>query len=249
MVYLGIDAGFSLKARSAGVCVIDLSHGISVEASHVRPSETMFEIRRMLRGRIPTAIGIDGALVRKDASAANFHYRPGYRECERLLSGGILQSRCKPGSSNSPRGKKLHAAATTIANILSEEFTSVRIVEAFPNAFLGVLLPDSAFGKKILRRKKSDVFWDWTLRRSELMRLVLEDLFPKQSGPLHCLAERLTNHDERAAFICAVTSRGAELRKAVSVGNVEGSILLPPRKFISMWAAGHLESKGVRVFS
>jgi hypothetical protein len=83
----------------------------------------------------------------------------GHRTVERLLSGGLFQRRCKPGASHVPgTGLELRGAgretATQFACITSErplvrEFPRVwgatNLVEAFPNAFLGMCVPDDAY--------------------------------------------------------------------------------------------------------
>jgi hypothetical protein len=126
-----------------------------------------------------------------------------------MLSGGIFQKRCKPGATNTPRGFALHQQATSIANFLLRTFPGIIIQEAFPNAFLGVMLPDSAFQVPIRRGIKSDVFWEKCVVKTVLMRELLKRLFPSRLAiKLLEAATELNDHDERAAFVCALVARG-----------------------------------------
>jgi predicted nuclease with RNAse H fold len=85
------------------------------------------------------AIAIDGPLVPTATNSERV-----IRRCERLLSKDSFGKRCKPGFSHFGTGLRLRKAATTIASEMSDyrRHSGVRVVEAFPNAFLGVMLDD-----------------------------------------------------------------------------------------------------------
>lgn len=233
-VYLGIDVGFSKDVASTGVCIISPAGAKTVRATHVRTEGTLEAVRRLLGDETPTAISINGPLV-PHAAKGIFKIINRYRICERNLSGGVFQKRCKPGPTNSPRGQSLHRQATFVANSLLLDHPKARVVEAFPNAFLGVMMPPSIFKRPIRRGIKSDVFWRFGVRRRIIDRLV-EHLFNDKLLPPW---RRLENHDERAAFVCALTARASEAGSAVAIPG-DGEILLPPRKFIQPWALDEL---------
>lgn len=244
MIYLGIDIGFSATVRSTGICVLTPQDADPVVCRHVKTSETIATIEKLLAGRKPSVISIDGPLVPGVGKQA-FRIINRYRECERLLSGGIFQKRCKSGPTNSPRGQALHRQATLIARFLSKNYPCVPIFEAFPNAFLGIMMPDSVFSKPIRRGIKSDVFWSFAVHRSNLMKLLLRDLFAKHRHErLHRVCHNLDNHDERAAFVCAVTARAAQLNRSIMIRTKnDGAIALSPRNLTQDWASSILKAR------
>lgn len=237
-MYLGVDVGFSTQVRSTGICVIEPSEKVPVRCAHVRTHETFGAMDDLLARKHPVAVAIDGPLVPVGSPCASFTEVNRYRNCERLLSGGIFQKRCKPGPTNSPRGLALHRQATLIANKLMRQFPGTVIAEAFPNAFLGVMLSDDAFQSPIRRGIKSDVFWDHCVRRTSVMRRLLGHLFAERAARrIFEQIAPLENHDERAAVICAIVARGAEMKANLLVGDhADGAISLPPHRFIKGWA-------------
>jgi hypothetical protein len=48
--------------------------------------------------------------------------------------------------------------------------------------------------------------------------------------------ERITNHDDRASLVCALTALCVAGGDYVAVGDHDGWIILPPRRFIQDWA-------------
>lgn len=244
-MYLGIDVGFSTQVRSTGVCVIEPSAREPVRCAHVRTRETFGAMEDLLARREPVAVAIDGPLVPVGSPCASFTEVNRYRNCERLLSGGIFQKRCKPGPTNSPRGLALHRQATKIANVLLGQFPRAVIAEAFPNAFMGVMLSDAAFQSPIRRGIKSDVFWTHCVRHTSLMQKLLGHLFERRTAKrIFEQVAPLENHDERAAFICALVARGAEQKVNHLIGDdADGRIALPPVIFIKPWALSALASR------
>jgi hypothetical protein len=95
------------------------------------------------------------------------------RACEAVFNRRPFWNRCKPGLSHHGRGVDLRRAGATaaaqIAAVLGktaflsgpEVLAGVPIVEAFPNAFLGVMLPAEIYAaRKPARRKKSDWLYE-----------------------------------------------------------------------------------------
>lgn len=244
LMYLGIDVGFSRTVRSTGICVIDPAALKPVRCVHITTHGTIQILADLMQNRQPLAVSLNGPLIRARAGTKRFRIARRYRSCERLLSGGIFQKRCKPGPTNSPRGFALHQQSTAIANHLLRTFPDILIQEAFPNAFLGVLLPASVYQGPIRRGIKSDVFWEHCLRKGLLADLV-NFLFKNEARKIFKSAASLKDHDERAAFICALSARGAEMQvNSLVGGGTDGTIALPPKQFIQPWAWDTLIERG-----
>ena len=248
--YLGIDVGYSHADDTTGLCLITLEHDQlwwHCRNTNGQKARRLADLRCLIsKGITISAVGIDGPLT-KDFQLINR-----YRAADAFLSGGVsFQSRCKPGPTNSPTGQPLHCHATKLAKLVLElneegyihvedaghpDFThQSRIVETFPNAFLGVLLSDSLF--KVLghieRGNKSDRFWETAVHEGILMRLIqhLDDQI-RLDKPLGSI----TDHEHRAAFICALAGLCVARNKYVSVGDPkDGNICLPP---FDVWGAG-----------
>ena len=206
----------------------------------------------MPKGTSIAGVGIDGPLAR------NLKIVDRYRSADALLSRGHFQRRGKPGQTNSPTGRDLHAHATKLAMLVislwNEGYLDIqaaehpdpiyeaRILEVFPTAFLAVLLSDDDHTalrdqftqEKIPREKKSDAFWKKAVREGYLKHLV-ETLAPQKS--LETPLESTKNHDHRAAFICALAALCVAKNQYVAVGDPEdGHIMLPPFQLWQPWA-------------
>lgn len=249
---LGIDVGFSEQKRTTGFCFL------AVEGSQVRDiqlcrakadsdSRSGKLLELIPHGTRLDMLAVDGPLIPELKYQENIHYR----QADCLLSQGeLFQKRCKPGPSNSPIGKCLHKHATSLAclvlklqdkcclSVLSashnERLFEYAVVEAFPNAFLAMLLPETWFEQagKVSRAKKSDRYWEAALEECD----GFSRLFSALNVNWVSIRERLkkiNNHDERAALICAITALAVARRRYCSVGcSEEGWIMLPP---LSAW--------------
>lgn len=247
--YLGIDVGHSEDNPTTGLCLITLEHGHFRWRCRNTKSQ---KARRLadLRGLIPegtaiSAVGIDGPLT------TDFQLINRYRAADAFLSRGAFQKRCKPGPVDVPRGQLLHYHATELAKLvleLNEEgylhvedaghpdrIHQTRVVEAFPNAFLGVLLEGARCDqicdqlKGTGQEKKSDEFWKEAVGK-HLLHDLIGHLVPQIGlGEL----DTIIDHDHRAAFVCALAGLCVAKNRYVSVGDpVDGNICLPPFK---MW--------------
>lgn len=179
-------------------------------------------------------VGVDGPLAR------DLMHVQHYRAAEAILSRGKLQKRGKPGQTSSPTGQQLHLHATDLARLAIQEAVvaeaahadaihPLRIVEAFPNAFLLALLEESRIPR--LNRDASDRFWPIAAEPFEGLDRVFQLLLPgRQVQPAPGL---LTDHEERAALVCALTALSVVADTFVAVGDpVYGDIVLPG---ISVW--------------
>ncbi|WP_409564085.1 hypothetical protein [Rhizobium sp. RHZ02] len=122
------------------------------------------------------------------------------------------------------------------------------IVEAFPNAFLGVLLPEARFAMPAAgKRKKFDWLYDHAVDSG-----VLENLFHTigwQNLELvgTVLAER--DHEKRAAWICLLTAACAAAGKSEVVGDeLGGWFWLPPTDLWAQWARDALARNTIELW-
>ena len=238
--YLGIDVGFSDSRPTTGLCLLTLSEGRlrwRCRNTGTEESKRLEDLRELVpAGTRLSGVGIDGPL----GSSLKLINR--YRAADALLSRGAFQQRCKPGPTNSPTGQRLHYHATKLANLIlklkNENYLSLadatqpdpihrsRIVEVFPDAFLGVMLGETDFNQTGLSRGKSDRFWETAVCRDLLGRLITR-LAPGTDldEPLGSIRD----HDHRAAFVCALAALCVTKNQYVAVGDYnDGSIVLPP---------------------
>jgi hypothetical protein len=204
-----------------------------VRCAHVRAGEALAAARALLRGRRLAAVGLDGP-VRPDLRLT----RRG-RECERRLCRAPFHLRCKPGSTAAPAGQRLHAEATRLARALAASHPAARLAEAFPNAFLRTMLAADAF-VRVPRGAKSQVYWERCVTEGVLARVVAA-VYGAAAAPIGAGLTALTQRDERAAAVCALTARAAALGVDTRVGDShDGWISLAPRPFLADWARGAL---------
>ena len=110
------------------------------------------------------------------------------------------------------------------------------MVEAFPSAFLGVLLPEGVISKlPSTRGGKSDRLYEACLTEGVFEPLVAELRWPVVETVALLAAER--DHDRRAAFICLLTAGFAHAGTATVIGDsIGGWFWLPPMDLWADWA-------------
>ena len=240
----GVDVGFSAKRRSTGLCLLtwdESSVDLHLRRTTADPVRRRTALQELLAwDSPPLTVALDGPLTNGLRRVRR------YRVAEALLSHGVFQKRGKPGQTSSPVGLRLHEHATALAELILEEeaaggcvLASARhrepihplaIVEAFPSQFLAALVDES--GLPAIHRDASDRYWDCCLAAGHLKRLI-DAWLPGRVVPDLCV---FTNHDDRAAIVCALTALAVAHGDAVAVGDAEdGDIILPPRRF---WGAG-----------
>jgi hypothetical protein len=243
-VIVGLDVGFSETRPSSGAARLR-SDG-SLRLGHTRAG---WQERRRILGDEPVRVAaIDAPYTRADAAAR--------RACERVLSLGGFQRRCKPASSHVPgTGRLLRQAgwesaqqlkALAPASALAADFPRVdgcNVIEAFPNAYLGVCLPLSAYagGARLGRGRKFDWLYDgWRARR--LFGRVVEQIGLPVLQSVTAACERNAQHDQRAALVCLLTAAGVLAGRYTAVGDTLGGwIFLPPWPAWAGWAREELE--------
>jgi hypothetical protein len=231
---LGIDVGYSARRKSTAFCVLSWDgHEMdwAFERATRDPERRINALRKLLEDRSKVlAVAVDGPLrggLRLDTRS--------YRAPESLLSRGKFQRRGKPGPTNAGSGLQLHEEATALAKFALERLSVVQatyappiheqaIVEAFPNLFLGVLCDETDYPRTPAKKRKwTDSLYPLVKARVEgLLRSLLPCYEPQSSLDIE-------DHEEIAAFTCAVTALCVAARRFVGVGSqVDGFITLPP---------------------
>lgn len=235
---LGIDVGFSTRRETTCLCLLrwnvdSITFSFRKVGVDTAARARVFDTVLTGQGHID-AVAIDGPLTR------GLRRVPHYRSADALLSRGVFQKRGKPGQTSSPTGQQLHHHATLLAEMILERdqtgsvvisrashiepIHDTTIVEAFPNQFLAVLIHESDLPP--LRRDASDRYWE-VLVKSNGLRVLLSCLLPFRT--LSNDLDRIQDHDQRAAAVCALTGLTVVAGLAVGVGDPEdGDIFLPP---------------------
>lgn len=243
---LGIDVGFSKSRPTTGIA---WSAEGKLDAAK---THTDWERRKT---NIPTnttfaVIAIDGPLVPLGSPEILD------RLCERLFIRGAFQTRCKPGLSHHGYGRDLRRAAAETANqvlhlaapnlnVEKAIRSGTSIVEAFPNAFLGVLLPEARYAMPAAgKRKKFDWLYDHAVDAG-VFDQVMTALHWDNADLLRAItAER--DHEKRAAYICLLTAACAASGKSEVVGDEQGGwFWLPPIELWAAWASDALAQNKV----
>jgi hypothetical protein len=202
--------------------------------------------------------GITYSIAALDAPILPEHQGEPHRACESIFYGGAFWNRCRPGLSHHGRALALRRAgaetAPQFATLLSglrlvpelEVHRDSAIVEAFPNTFLGVLLPEAVYKHcdRFSNERKSDWMFRKAAERGTFQALLgglgwteAETLqkFLEQAGPHG-------DHDARAALVCLLTAGFAVSGNAVVVGDpTHGWFWLPPKSFWEPWAWAALD--------
>jgi predicted nuclease with RNAse H fold len=242
-ILLGMDVGFSSGRRTTGFAW-RIEGQIQVEIAG-----TSWEARRAV---LPEGVHFEVAAL--DAPLVPRSERAMARACEAVLYRRPFWNRCRPGLSHHGRGLELRRAGTDaaaqIAAVVSatglargpEAIPGVPVVEAFPNAFLGVMLPENTYAadRRPARRLKSDWLYEQSLKSGALDRL-LRDLGwddPKTRAQF----ETERHHERRAALVCLLTAGFARMGSATILGDCAGGWLwLPPAKMWASWAVQGVE--------
>ncbi|TNB48841.1 DUF429 domain-containing protein [Martelella lutilitoris] len=240
---IGIDIGWSETKRKSAICRLDWTE-----------TEVSWRIKRFRAVEPERESTIADLLGKWEIAAAAFDgpLRPGfdiigrYRSAERMLTRRLQPHIGKPGQSSSPVGKLLNEHANICAE-LTMKHGNIRaashvaaidqkaLVEAFPSAFMGLMISDPS-RLKTVRNRRSDIYYE-ELAQSGLLRALLKHCLPERR--MHEDLNRLENHDDRAALVCAVTALLIAAGSYSAVGDAaNGWIILPPRQFIAdmQWA-------------
>lgn len=241
----GIDAGLTMTKPTSGVCRTG-TNGFFVGHTYtdkLSRAQALFPVASI------DCLGIDAPVLPKNV----LHYTP--RPVESLFMRGAFQTRCKPGASHvAGTGQALRRSGCDTAIQFAAEthaqgsFSYPRvqsdhnIVEAFPNAFLGVMLDQQVIDEVPMSRGvKTDTFF--SLCNAHGAFSALEEHLDWQDAAFWAAFPTTTNHDDRAALVCAATAVCAHSGKYVAVGYVFGGyFFLPPWPLWRPWARMALET-------
>ncbi len=242
MHLIGLDIGFSAKRRTNALA--EVANG-DLRVVKLNVAERDLELQRH---REVDVIAIDAPLVPSGCPAT----RP--RLVEQIFSRGLFQKRCKPGASH-VRGTghllREHGMRSAVAIAEASRWgrdlpfptivPDCGVIEAFPNAFLGVAVPDQIFVErpKLPRGAKFDWLYDQWIALDLFSEAVLRCGLPLElTSVLH--AER--DHEKRAALICLLTAAFAAAGTAAVIGDSQtGYFFLADTDLWALWA---LESLG-----
>jgi hypothetical protein len=204
---MGVDVGFSKTRRTTGIACLEGDH-LTVERVG-----TAWESRetKIPKGFQPSLIAIDGPLVPLGCDQTI------RRHVDFVFIHAPFHNRCRAGLSHHGVGLELRQAsrdASTqfgrlLASSASANGDSVRregpIVEAFPNAFLGVLMPEVELlaAPKFKRGRCFDWLYDQMVTSGRLESLLSRNLDLPDVVWNRLRSE--TNHELRAALICLLT--------------------------------------------
>jgi len=231
---LGIDVGYAPTRRTTSFCALlwdAYEMDWAFERAEQDAERRVTALRNLLDRRAKVlAVAVDGPLrleLRLDTQS--------YRATDSLLSRGKFQRRGKPGPTNGGSGPQLHGEATVLAGLALKQLLVAQashvpaihehaIVEAFPNLFLGVLCDEIDYPREPAKKRK------WTDSLYPLVKPKLEGLVQLL---LPCRQPRssldICDHEEIAAFTCALTALCVAAGRFVGVGSpADGFIILPP---------------------
>jgi hypothetical protein len=253
---LGVDIGWSTTRRSSAACLLAwCAIGIRLELARFTAlvHERRHALAKLVDGRSGLTVAIDGPL-RGDLRVIGR-----YRNAERWLTRGFARRIGKPGQSSSPNGRKLNRHASAVARRLLAwgcvgeadgplGIGGNALVEAFPTSFLGVLLEPGRFPRPPGRSVRSDLYYVALADdASNGLVALLADLLPGRR--LGASLGSVTDHDERAAVVCALTALCVARGRYTAVGDPDGHIVLPPaatgdRPGMRPWALALLRQNG-----
>jgi hypothetical protein len=248
---MGIDVGFSKTRRSTGIACLEGDH-LTLERAG-----TAWESReaKIPKGFHTSIIAIDGPLL-PQGTAHDIR-----RHVESIFIRAPFHNRCKPGHSHHGVGLELRGAScdacAQFCRILGASVSGNGgivsrdgPVEAFPNAFLGVLMPE--FELVAAPRFKRGRRFDWLYERMVTTGR-LESLLSRNLDLPDVVWHRLrteTDHELRAALICLLTAALADKGAAAVIGEADGGwFWLPPWSLWEPWAIQGLERAEKRMSS
>ena len=248
MEAIGLDVGFSATRPSSGVArfssdgILRVGHATSDWAS-----------RSAVAGEEAVQVAAIDAPYTRIAETEP-------RACERVFTLGPFGGRCKPGLSHVPgTGRELRRAGWETAQQLKPlapseplraQFPRIEdcnVVEAFPNAYLGVCVPSSIYDTRpsLRRGKKFDWLYDRWVDSGLFHRAAREVGLPESVAEL---CDSNAQHDERAALVCLLTASGVASGRYTAVGDPDGGyFFLPTFDLWADWAREGIEGQRVRV--
>jgi hypothetical protein len=251
MELIGLDIGFSLVRRTSAIARMS---GTSLTLGRATSSwESRLEL--IGAGFTSQVTAMDGPLLRVPHTEK--------RACEKIFSMGLFQRRCKPGFSHiRGTGSMFREAgwvsANQFANVtpglkLSCEFPRIwagsNLVEAFPNAFLGVSIPNSRFNnmQNLRRGQKFDWLYDQCLEVQAFTNII-EAIGSEELWAILKTIQTNRDHEERASLVCLLISAAVATGQYTAVGDKQGGyFFLPPWNSWAEWAQEELLKQKERI--
>ena len=218
----GIDVGFSAVRASTGLAFLD------GENLWVGRATSSTDDRRRLTpsGFQPVVTAFDGPIASETVK----------RRCEYTFSKMPFNKRCKPGLSHFGTGLKLRqATAKTVSDFTGFFPEPTVIVEAFPNLFLGVLLPEEVYLQqpKLIRGQRFDWLYNEVTGR-EIAEGKFKAVLPQAFWDRWKVEK---DHEQRAALVCLLTAALHHHGMSYLAGDEAGGhFCLPLPTFWAEWA-------------
>lgn len=191
-------------------------------------------------------IDLDGVVVDFDGPIALGLVK---RKCEYTFSKMPFNKRCKPGLSHFGTGLKLRQATAKTVSDFTDIFPHAPvIVEAFPNLFLGVLLPEEVYLQqpKLIRGQRFDWLYDEITGR-EIAEGKFKSVLPQVFWDRWKIEK---DHEQRAALVCLLTAALHHNGMSYLAGDEEGgNFCLPAVEFWAAWAIQGLATVTERMVS
>jgi len=237
----GIDAGLTFVRPTSGVCrAADSGYHVAhtfvdtlSRQEHLPPTST-FDV-----------LAIDAPVL----PAGMLDY--GVRPCEKAFVWRTFRRRCKPGESHVPgTGQALRRAGCETAAQFGQQVSTqniavafpriqapYNILEAFPNGFLGVCLPDATYNQMPVLRRNAKSDWLMDQRVAGGISAAFQQFISWLGDGFWLALNENAQHDERAALVCVLTAACVFDGRYVAVGDdIGGYFFLPPWEIWSDWA-------------
>jgi predicted nuclease with RNAse H fold len=242
---LGIDVGFTFLQRTSGVCRTGIS-GELINHTYIDRASRLLAVAPVSDYSV---LAIDAPVL--PSGILNYEVRA----CEKVFVWRTFQKRCKPGESQvggtgqALRRAGVETAMTFAPNVSSLELGATfprvidqrNIVEAFPNAFLGVCISEARYSSTAIRSEKTD--WLYEVWIEDGVVQGLRDALAWERPAFWQLVADNQHHDERAALVCAMTSMCVCRGSYVAVGEPNGGyFFLPPWELWAPWAKATLDA-------
>jgi hypothetical protein len=240
-IVAGIDVGTVLHRPTSGVCRSG-GNGFSLTHTFIDRLSRKQALEPFDRFDV---IAVDGPVLPIDV--LDYRIRP----VEKLYLWGAFHRRCKAGETTHGIGAAVRRGgcdtAVQFADTAQQADCDIAIprvqrernvVEAFPNCFMGVMLPDDCFRNPIPRLSRGEKF-GWLLERWRANRIFvrLRNLLTWNDDRFWREIEFNTHHEEQAGLVCALTAICALREKYVAVGEQgTGYFFLPPWRTWAPWA-------------
>lgn len=226
MKLLGIDVGFAIGRDTTGIAFYNEGYFSVWRATTDWKDRSRFFYPEDFK---PDTVAIDAPLVGQQMDVV--------RNVELFFSKQPFQNRCKAGLSHAGMGMELRKAgnATREQVVASGTAGYGKIFEAFPNAFIGILVPDIYY-RNMPELKRGRKF-DW-LYNTAVQHNLFSDLYKLLDVPenLQQAIAGEEDHEHRAAWICLLTAWCVNLNIAKPIGDTEGGwFWMPPQSLWQPW--------------